>query len=149
VHNKSQILLVQFSLFYIVPQNVISGGTYQKFSCLFRSQHCFVPQNKCPQTPGWWGGAATPRTPPPLSAFGLDFRPFGLAPNEKSWARPWRSHAVSTTLTTSRTLAGRQHDPVETLSGGAENDGHEIAGQEIAGHENAGHETARHLGLCT
>ena len=26
---------------------------------------------------------SSPITPPPLSAFGLDFRPFGFAPNEK------------------------------------------------------------------
>ena len=36
------------------------------------------------------GSAAPPQellSPPLLSAFGLDFRPFGLAPDEKSWER--------------------------------------------------------------
>ena len=44
-----------------------------------------------PQTPNWWGGGLlSPHKPHPalgLRKFGLDFRPFGLGPNEKSWTR--------------------------------------------------------------
>jgi len=34
-------------------------------------------------------GLAAPKNPAPLSAFGLNIRPFGIATNEESWVRPW------------------------------------------------------------
>jgi len=51
----------------------------------------------CPQTPSWWGGAATPRTPPRSRPSAL-FLVFGFGSNEKSWARPASAGTLNTRM---------------------------------------------------
>ena len=55
-----------------------------------------------PQTPSWWGWARCPlpRTPPPFSAVGLEFQPFGLqvsalrASGQTPLKTPWLRHCT-------------------------------------------------------